>query len=190
MKRTLILACLALGGCQFMGMIGNGAHRLYSMVADDRSTTDDWSDVQINMAVRDALGKCKASLVIDVEVTVFEGEVLLTGAIPNADILNDIMTQVWSVPGVRKVYNYIRIDETPAFHDVTVEAAVAAKIKAKLAVTSGVNSANYKLILENGTAYLMGIYADEAEYRRVEAVLSTTDGVDKIISLMHPPIED
>ena len=190
MKRVVILACLALSGCQFMGMISNGAHRLYSMVADDRSASDDWSDVQINMAVRDALGKCKASLMIDIEVTVFEGEVLLTGAIPNADMLNEVMTQVWSVPGVRKVYNYIRIDATPSLHDVTLEAAVAAEIKAKLAVTSGIDSPNYKLVLENGTAYLMGIYADDAEYRCVEAVLRTTDGVDKIISLMHLPIED
>lgn len=188
MKQWVILSCLILGGCQFVGLITNGAHRVYSMVADERSSTDDWSDVQINMAVRDALGKCRASLMIDIEVTVFEGEVLLTGAIPSAESLNEALSAVWSVSGVRKVYNYVRIDETPSFRDSTLEAAVAAKIKAKLAVTADVQAPNYKLILENGTVYLMGIYEDEAEYNRVLAVLKTTEGVEKVVTLMHPSL--
>ena len=76
MKYALcVVTVLFLAGCQFFGTIANGAHRLYSIVADDRSSSDDWSDVGINMAVREALARRKGTLVIDVEVTVFEGEV-------------------------------------------------------------------------------------------------------------------
>ena len=190
MRLCLIGLLFLLGGCQFFGTIANAGHRLYTVVADDRSTDDDLSDMQINMAVRDKLGQRKAALMIDVEVTVFEGEVLLTGAIPNAEILNDILSDTWSISGVRKVYNYIRIDETPSIKDASTDAAIATKIKAQLSVTSGINTPNYKLVVENGTVYLMGICSSEDEYQKVQAILKTTDGVEKIIYLMRRPIEE
>ncbi|MDY6407241.1 MAG: BON domain-containing protein [Pseudomonadota bacterium] len=190
MKKALIFLFLFLGGCQLIGTLSNGLHRIYSMVADDRVASDDWSDVGINMAVRDALGRKKAALMIDVEVTVFEGSVLLTGTVPRAEVVNEILSATWSVEGVKKVYNYVRVDTTPQMTDTATEAAKATQIKTRLALTAGINSANYKLVLENKTIYLMGICAGEEEYRKVEAVLKDTDGVDKIIYLMRLPIEE
>jgi len=189
-KRSVLFLFLLLSGCQFTGMIVNGTHRVYSMAADDRVAADDWSDVGINMSVRNALGKKKTALMIDVEVTVFEGAVLLTGTVPKAEVVNEILSAVWSVEGVKKVYNYVRVDDVPKLLDTTAEAAKAAQIKTRLSLTAGINSANYKLVLENQTIYLMGICAGEEEYQKVQAVLKDTDGVDKIIYLMRLPIEE
>ena len=190
MKVWVVAFCVLLGGCQFFGMIANGAHRLYNIVADDRSSTDGWSDVQINMGVRDALAERQAALIVDVEVTVFEGAVLLTGVVPKTEVLNDILTATWSVPGVRKVYNYVRVGPAPVMADTAAEAALASRIKTQLGLTAGIESANYKLILENGTVYLMGVCAGDEEYARVQSILKHTDGVDKIVYLMRRPIED
>ena len=185
-----ILCFILLSGCQFLGTIANLGHRVYSIVADDRSTSDDISDVQINMAVRHALGEQKAALMLDVEVTVFEGEVLLTGAVPNVEVLEKIMTAVWSVDGVRKVYNYVRIDETPNLTETTEDAVIATQIKTKMTLTAGINASNYKLIVENGIVYLLGICSGEEEYQNVRAILMTTDGVEKITFLTRMPIEE
>ena len=190
MKKVILFLFLLLCGCQFVGTLANGFHRVYSMAADDRSTVDDWSDVGINIAVRDALGKKKAALMIDVEVTVFEGAVLLTGTVPKAEVLNEILEATWSVEGVKKVYNYVRVDTAPQLIDTASEAAKAAQIKTHLALTAGIDSANYKLVLENGTVYLMGICAGEEEYTKVQSVLKNTDGVERIIYLMRLPIEE
>ena len=190
MKNIVLCLFLLLGGCQFIGMITNGVHRVYTMASDDRSASDDWSDVGINMAVRDALGKKKAALMIDVEVTVFEGAVLLTGTVPKAEVVNEILSATWSVEGVKKVYNYVRVDEAPKITNTAAEAAKAAQIKTRLGLTAGIDSANYKLVLENQTVYLMGICAGEEEYQRVQAVLKDTEGVDKIVYLMRLPIEE
>ena len=184
-----ILCCFCLSGCQFLGTIANLGHRVYAIVADDRSTSDDISDVQINMAVRHALGTQKVALMLDVEVTVFEGEVLLTGAVPNAEVLEKIMTAVWSVNGVRKVYNYVRVDESPTLTDTTADAVIATQIKAKMTLTAGINASNYKIIVENGIVYLLGICFSEDEYQNVRAILMTTDGVEKMIFLTRMPIE-
>ncbi len=191
MKRALgILLCFCLGGCQLWGTLFNGGHRLYTIVADDRTAADDWADVQLNMQIRDALARQKTALVVDIEVTVFEGSVLLTGAVPNAETVQAILSAVWSVPGVRKVYNYVRLDSAPALKDTALEAAVATQIKAALALTPGVSAVNYKLVLENGTVYLMGITASAEEQEAVWARLKNTAGVEKIIFLTRPKMED
>ena len=170
------------------GTLLNAGHRLDAMIADDRATEDDWSDVRINAAVRDAMGQRSAALIVDVEVTVFEGSVLLTGIVPKGDVLNDILTATWSVPGVRKVYNYVRVGEAPDALTTTGEAALATKIKTQLALTAGIDAPNYKLTLENGVVYLMGICSGKEEYTKVLAILKNTDGVDKVINLTRYPI--
>jgi osmotically-inducible protein OsmY len=146
--------------------------------------------MQINLNVREALARQIPTLAIDVEVTVFEGEVLLTGAIPSIEVIHTILTATWSVPGVRKIYNYVRLDSAPDIQDISLETAKALQIKSELAITAGIESANYKLILENGTVYLMGICSSESEYQAVLSVLKSTDGVEKIVPLMRQTLED
>ena len=183
MRIFLILCLLALSGCQLGGTLLNAGHRLYAMIADDRTATDDWTDVRINAAIRDAMGQRSAALIVDVEVTVFEGNVLLTGIVPKGEVLNDILAATWSVPGVRKVYNYVRVGDAPDSLTTAGEAALATKIKTQLGLTPGIDAPNYKLTLENGVVYLMGICTGEEEYAKVLAVLKHTDGIDKIINL-------
>ena len=188
MKVLSLLFLLCLGGCQLWGTVINGGHRLYAIVDDDRTAKDDWTDVQINASVRDALSQRSGALLVDVEVTVFEGSVLLTGIVPKGEVLTDILEATWSVPGVRKVYNYVRVGEPPQTFDVTREALLAASIKTKLALAAGIDATNYKLTLENGVIYLMGICKDDSEYTKVLSILKNTEGVDKIIYLMRRPI--
>jgi len=190
MKILSLFICLFfLSACEFAGIIGNGFQRLYTVIDDDRSGEDDIQDFQINSSVRSALTALKPALLFDVEVTVFEGEVLLTGTVPNGEVINRILTAVWSVDGVKKIYNYVRTDATPNMTDIADETAIASTIKSKLALTLGVSSSNYKITLEHGTVYLMGICSSDSEYARVQSVLKSTNGVDKIIFLMrikHP----
>lgn len=185
---ALILVC-GLCGCQFLGTIANGAHKAYTFLADDRSWSDDVTDIRINLEIRDGLAREKGSLFFDIEVSVFEGEVLLNGAIPDVELIQKIMSVVWSVDGVRKVYNYIRVAEPLTVEEVAAEAGIAAQIRTELGMTAGIESSNYKLILENGVVYLMGIRSSRAEYEAAVAVIKNAMGVDRIICLMREPIE-
>ncbi len=186
----VVVMLILLGGCQLWGTALNGAHKIYTIVADDRSTADDLADMRINLEIRDTLARQKFALAIDIEVTVFEGEVLLTGAVPNIETMHTILTATWSVDGVKKIYNYVRLDSAPEMQNTATETVQAANIKAKLTATAGINSANYKIVLENGTVYLMGICAGEAEYQTVVAVLKDTASVSEIVPLMRMATSD
>ncbi|MDR2901604.1 MAG: BON domain-containing protein [Lactobacillales bacterium] len=186
MKR-LFLMCffLFLPACQFIGTIFNGAHKVAVTLMDDRSFSDDMADTRINLEIRDALMQQDARYGLDIEVTVFEGTVLLNGALPNLDLVGQVMQTAWSVEGVQKVHNYIRISDVADIVGVNENAAVSAKIRAELAMTKGIASSNYKIVMENNTVYILGIMADDAELSKAVAVIKDTVTVEKVIPLMR-----
>ena len=107
-KRVLFCSCfcLFLTGCQFIGTIYNAGHKVTSLVLDDRSLQDDYNDTKINLAIRRNLAQKDIKYFLDIEVTVFEGYVLLNGALPQTALIDEVIETVWKTNGVKKVYNY------------------------------------------------------------------------------------
>lgn len=181
----LFLMCFVLSGCQFIGTIFTGARKVVTMVLDDRSTEDDMNDTTIYAALKKEYVVLDPKLGIDVEPTVFEGRVLLVGALPNVDLIQKVLKTTWSNPGVVQVYNYIRIAEPPAMNIVSTDASVSAKIRTELSFTKGISASNYKIAMENGTIYIMGIAKDKEELDLVTAVIKNSIGVQKVVTLVR-----
>lgn len=174
-----------LGGCQWAGTIFSASHKVASVLMDDRALADDYNDTKLNVVIRNALSQRKLSYAVDIELTVFEGAVLLNGALPDEAYIDEVVKTVWQTDGVKKVYNYIRLDEPLSIEKVNEDAAVSAKIRYELSITQGVSSVNYKITMENGVVYLMGIAENQAELDRVVAVIKNTINVSDIVILMR-----
>lgn len=186
MKKRLIYCsffCLFLTGCQFIGTIYNAGHKVTSLILDDRSLKDDYNDTKINIAIRKNLAQRDIKYFLDIEITVFEGCVLLNGALPQTALIDEVNEIVWNTTGVKKVYNYIRLDDPADISIVNEDAAVSAKIRYELSITKEISSVNYKITMENGIIYLMGISENEEELKKVLAVIKNTISVQKIIVL-------
>ncbi|MGN1062930.1 MAG: BON domain-containing protein, partial [Alphaproteobacteria bacterium] len=56
-------------------------------------------------------------------------------------------------------------------------------VRTQLLFTSGVAASNYKLTMENGVIYIMGISENQAELDIVIAVIKETPGVQKVVPL-------
>ena len=158
--------------------------RIGTILWDDRPLEQDAEDTKINLALRSAFIKEDIKLGADIEVTVFNGAVLLTGAIPSADVILRLVELTWQTPGVKKVYNYVRTDSPLSLMDVQEDAAVSGVIRTQLALTKGVKSSNYKLTMENKVLYIMGRCTTRQEYEKVLAVIKDTSGVEKIVTLI------
>ncbi|MBQ8558089.1 MAG: BON domain-containing protein [Alphaproteobacteria bacterium] len=183
-RLCLFISCLiCLSGCQWAGTIFSATHKVASVVMDDRSLSDDYTDTKLNLLIRNALSQRKLSYAVDIELTVFEGAVLLNGALPDEHYIEEVVKTVWQTNGVEKVYNYIRLDEPLSIDKVNEDALVSAKIRYELSITRGISSANYKITMENKTVYLMGIIQDETELNKVIAVIKNTVNVKDIIIL-------
>ena len=62
---------------------------------------------------------------------------------------------------------------------------MAGAIKTRLMLTKGIKASNYKVVVENGKVYVMGLESAPEEWEAARAVIANTTGVQKIIYLMH-----
>lgn len=191
MKQFFIFLCmLFLSGCQFIGTAYNVGSKVGAVVMDERDLSDDWNDTKINMAIRTAFLKDKINYVLDVEITVFEGEVLLNGAIPTIEDMERIVEIAWQTKGVTKVYNYIRVANPPDLTVTTKDAFIASSIRTKLMMTGGITSVNYKITLDEGVLYMMGIAKNAEELQAVMNIIYETDGVERVVSHIRKSYEN
>jgi len=181
----LIFLLFFLGGCQMWGTMISVTHSVVGMISDDRPLDKDASDIALYTRVREGLAQRDVKSVLDVQITVFQGAVLLTGALPNYDEIGQTVEKVWQIRGVEYVYNYIRMGKPLDPVQSSEEIALSSSIRTKLALTEGIKSSNYKLVMENGVVYVMGLKKDWDEWQKARAVITDTYGVDDVICLMQ-----
>ena len=174
-----------LSGCQIWTTLLNGVHSVGTVIADDRPMDEDVGDIALYASIRKNLSQAESKFLLDVQVTVFQGEVLLTGALPSIDLIDRVVETTWKTENVRRVYNYIRLGKTQDFVNTSSDAAVAGAIKTQLMLTKGIKACNYKIVVERGIVYVMGLEASSQEWETARAVIAETAGVQKIIYLMH-----
>lgn len=181
----VFLLCFLLGGCQIWSALINVGHSVGVIVADDQPLAQDAQDVGLYLKIREKLASQEIKTLLDVQVTVFGGRVLLTGALPSMDLIAKCVESVWQVPNVTYVYNYIRLGKTTGFMESGQESYSASSIKTRLSLTEGIKASNYKIVLEKGVVYVMGLKKDQAEWEKAQNVIKQTYGVNDIIYLMQ-----
>lgn len=192
MKKSffILLFLTFLSACSFVGTAYNVGSKVGAVVMDERELEDDWNDTKINMAIRNNFLMDKVNYVLDVEITVFEGEVLLNGAIPTVEDMERIVEIAWKIPAVTKVYNYIRLAQPPSLAVTTQDALTASSIRTQLMMSSGITSVNYKITVDEGILYMMGIAKNEEELKKVMDIIQATDGIEKVISHVRKSYEN
>ena len=191
MKNIFIFTALfCLSACSFIGTAYNVGSKVGAVVMDERELEDDWNDTKINTSIRTNFLKDKINYVLDVEITVFEGEVLLNGAIPTIEDMERIIDIAWKTPGVTKVYNYIRLTQPPSLATTTQDAMIASSVRTQLLMTGGITSVNYKITVDEGVLYMMGIAKNEEELQTVMDIIHSTSGIEKVISHVRKSYEN
>ncbi len=180
---------LLLTGCQIIGTTYNVGSKVGSVLMDERELADDWKDTQINLTLRKNLMMEKFAYVLDVEITVFESEVMLNGAIPTVEDMERVVEIAWATEGVSKVYNHIRMEKPSQIVDTSEDAFIAASIRTQLALTQDVSSVNYKITVDDNVLYVMGIAKNQAEFDAVMNAIKSTKGVEKVISHVRKSYE-
>lgn len=180
---TLLLLC-ACKPALFGGLASGGV-----AAAQERSVGEAVDDAGIYAEMQhEFIQKDINKLLLNVNVNVHEGRVLLTGDVEEEKTAMDAVRLAWGVKGVREIINEIQVLPDPGFMPAANDHWINAQLDTKLLVTKGIKSINYSTRVVNGVVYLLGIAQSQEELDRALRVASTIKGVKQVIS--HVRLKD
>jgi osmotically-inducible protein OsmY len=188
MKKTLFavtIISVLITGCFPVVLVGAGAAGVAAIATDSRSLQTISDDTNIQ---HEASQKLKTEPAFaegsDITVTSFNYVVLLTGQVPSDALRVKAEQIVQGVPRIRRVYNMIQVAPVQGNLQAMDDATISTNIKARMTVTSNLNSNNFKFVVENKVAYLMG-YATHEQAKLALDVVRNSSGVAKVVNLVQ-----
>lgn len=122
----------------------------------------------------------------NIEITVNEGRVLLTGVVRSLESKKLAVKLAWEEKRVKEVIDeIIVIDEKIKFRDagqLAKDINITGQIEAKLLLNGKVKSINYKVNTVNQIVYILGVAQNRFEMNTVTKTAAKVRGVKKVIN--------
>ncbi len=115
----------------------------------------------------------------NVEITVYNGVVLLLGQVPSESLKSDIAEKIAQISDVNVVYNEMTVGEPVSLSTYTKDTWITTKVKTAL-VSAHLNTLHYKIVTEDQVVYLMAI-TTHADGDAAAKAASEVSGVHKVI---------
>ncbi len=152
------------------------------------STSISSSNLSLKTQVDDATINAQAMNIINrtpnieyrsnIEVVVFNRQVLLLGQVPNEAVKNTLAEKISKIEGVTVVFNHLKVAASNGIKRYSEDSWITAKIKANF--IGKVNPFHFKVVTEDGVVYLLGI-TTTTEGQQAAEIASRTSGVKKVV---------
>lgn len=171
----LIVPAMLLSACATQNANSNNNSGYYGVPVMYRTLPEAISDEAIERTSHKNLtnvhGVSENSVRIGIDS--FRREVLLTGEVPSEQVKTDVANMISSIHDVKKVYNYLTVTATPKAQSHTLhENYLKSKIIAKILGTGGVHPSQYKLVVRDNMAYLLGFLTAQQEQTIINTIAS------------------
>jgi len=177
---------LALGGCPLAIVSGLGAAGGAGYAANqERGVGGSIDDLTIKTNIQNAWGGASPALQGDLNVTVYEGRTLLTGAASNPQTKAQAKEIASHVAGVRVVYDEIEVMPGGGTWQGLNDAWITTRLRSDLTFNGEVRSLNYTIETVNQSVYLIGSARTQAELDRVVTAARYTPGVKRVVSYVE-----
>ncbi len=169
-------------GCSPSGILATGGSTAMVVAEGDRSlgTVVDDATIKVNVAAK-FLGASN-NIFVNVNTSVLEGRVLLTGLVENQEIRIDAVRLVWEVEGVQEVVNEIEVGNRDGLKDYASDLWINTQARGVAAKTIGLRSVAYNFETINGKVYLAGITTKPDQMNELIEALKTIKGVKEIVN--------
>ena len=177
--RTALAGWAVIGLLTLTGCITSAAKGV-TIAEEDRTFYNHAADVEIKSTIRTAY--LDQTMLMDISTDVYEGQVMLTGAVRNAEERRRAEAIARQVKGTLEVYNDIQVTDEGGVNATAEDVTILTKLHAKLLAAKGVSSVNFRLRAVNGVVYVLGIAQSQGEQGKILAIIRETDGVRQVIS--------
>lgn len=183
MKKLLIV----LTSMVMIGLTACASNGTQSVGADamGRTIPERISDSSIELTARRNLATIPgvSPNTVRIDIASFRREVLLTGEVPSEQIKIEVGRTIDSMRDVEKVFNYLTVVETPKSQSHTLhENYLRSKINTRLLTNRHLKSSQYKVVVRDRTAYVLGYLTSEQQGYILEAI-QATPGMEAAVTL-------
>ncbi len=176
-----------LNGCAAVA-IGGAAATGVAMLHDRRSSgaliDDETIEIKALLKLREHSSLLEQT---HINITSYNGIVLLSGEVPSEVIRQKIATIILAIPRVRHIYNELLLTVPSSFSTRSHDSWVTSKSKMvlfKVGGFPGFDPSRMKIITESGNIFLMGLVSHQEADISVELV-RRIQGVQKVIKLFE-----
>ena len=168
--------------CSPTNILASGGSAAIVAAEGERSigTVVDDATIKINVAAK--FLNAGNSLFVNINTTVLEGRILLTGLVENQETRIEAVRLVWEVEGVNEVINEIEIGNRDSIKDYASDLWINTQAKGVAAKTTGLRSLGYNFETINGKIYVAGITSKPEQLEKLIDALKTIKGVSEIIN--------
>ncbi|MDU1271883.1 MAG: division/outer membrane stress-associated lipid-binding lipoprotein [Escherichia coli] len=163
---AVLISALLLQGCVAAAVVGTAAVGTKA-ATDPRSVGTQVDDGTLEVRVNSALSKDEQiKKETRINVTAYQGKVLLVGQSPNAELSARAKQIAMGVDGANEVYNEIRQGQPIGLGEASNDTWITTK-------------SNVKVTTENGEVFLMGLVT-EREAKAAADIASRVSGVKRV----------
>lgn len=155
---------------------------LLGACASSRNLDETFSDMAGNAELKGVLFSDRTHDYGDIDITLFEGRLLLTGTMHSEEGRRKLIENAWKADGVDEVIDEIFVGDGTSFGQGLEDARIDQTLRAKLIVDKDASSADYKIAVSNAVVYLIGAARSQVELDRALELARTVAGVEKVVS--------
>ena len=169
-------------GCSPANVLATGGGSAMVVAEGERSlgTVIDDATIKVNIAAK--FLSADNNLFVNINTSVLEGRVLLTGLVDNQEIRIEAVRLVWEAEGVREIVNEIEVGNRSSLKDYASDLWINTQARAVAAKTIGLKAITYNFETIQGKIYIAGITRKSDQLEELVSALKSIKGVSEIVN--------
>lgn len=147
-----------------------------------RKLDESLSDLGAGTNLRGLLFADRAHDYADVSVTIYEGRVLLTGAMRTEEGKQKVVDNARRADGVREVIDEIKVGDKISFGRSASDARIGTALRSRLLGDGRVYHNDYRFDVSEGVVYMIGAARTQESLDRALELARSTRGVKSVVS--------
>ena len=169
-------------GCSPASVLATGGGSAMVVAEGERSlgTVVDDATIKVNIAAK--FLNAGNNLFVNINTSVLEGRVLLTGLVDNQELRIEAIRLVWEAEGVQEIINEIEIGNRSSIKDYANDLWINTQARGVAAKTMGIRSVTFNFETIKGKIYIAGITTRPDLLEETISALKNIKGVNEIVN--------
>lgn len=150
--------------------------------AASRNLDDGVTDIGANAQLKAVLFADRSHDYGDVDITIFEGRLMLTGTMKSEEGRRKLIENAWKAEGINQVIDEIFVGDGTSLGQGFEDARIDTALRARLIADEDVKSADFKASVSGGVVYLLGVTRSDAQLNEALDIARSIGGVEKVVS--------